>query len=177
MDCEVSIVGGVIEKPLAVVDSAVCLLGFGSREVLIDAEDAARCSVFRWWLFRANRTESGDYSYAAIRRAGRIVLLHRFVLEVSEREIHVDHLNGNRLDNRKGNLRACSHAENMQNRKIHRNNTSGFKGVSWSQNNNGWIARCQKRHLGTFRTREEAANAYSAEAARVFSHLAAKAVA
>jgi hypothetical protein len=55
-------------------------------------------------------------------------LLHRIILEAKKGE-HCDHINGDTLDNRRLNLRICSHAQNMANRKISKNNKTGVKGV------------------------------------------------
>ena len=89
----------------------------------------------------------------------------------------VDHINGNGLDNRRANLRPATHAENMANKRLYRNNTSGFKGV---QRNRGrgrpWAASIRSasrtRRLGNYDTPEEAARAYDAAAAVTFGEFA-----
>lgn len=53
----------------------------------------------------------------------------------------VDHINRVRLDNRISNLRLATHSENMQNRKLQKNNKSGFRGVSWDEKYGKWRAR------------------------------------
>lgn len=77
----------------------------------------------------------------------------------------LDHINGDRQDNRIANLRLASQLENHQNRKLQRNNVSGHPGVYFEKGR--WRARIkvqQKyRHLGTFDTFEEA------RAARIFA--------
>jgi len=77
---------------------------------------------------------------------------------------HTDHINGNTLDNRRENLRVCSHAENLENRGKTKRNTSGFKGVY--ANGNNWMAQIKykgkSKYLGTFKIKEEAARAYDA---------------
>lgn len=74
----------------------------------------------------------------------------------------IDHINGNRSDNRIANLREVTHTQNMQNRPKLPTNTSGFKGVN--RNGSRWIARImvnKKRvHLGRFDTLEEAYQVY-----------------
>lgn len=74
----------------------------------------------------------------------------------------VDHINGDPLDNRRANLRLCSHAENMKNRKPNRNATNQFKGVeSVSGKWRAVIKADGKRyHTGRFATQMEAARAY-----------------
>jgi hypothetical protein len=52
----------------------------------------------------------------------------------------IDHINGDTLDNRSENLRICSHFENSQNKGMSSNNTSGYKGVTWSKKSKKWQA-------------------------------------
>lgn len=75
---------------------------------------------------------------------------------------HIDHINGDRHDNRAENIRLATHAENLRNSKTPRSNTSGFKGVSPSGRR--WVSKIshegRQRHLGTFATPEEAHEVY-----------------
>ena len=77
----------------------------------------------------------------------------------------IDHRNGDLTDNRIQNLRLASHSENMQNCKIQKNNTSGYKGVSWIASTNKWrseIAVDKKRKLlGVFDCKMDAIAAYA----------------
>ena len=77
---------------------------------------------------------------------------------------NVDHIDGNSANNAWSNLRLCTHAENMQNRKVSKRNKSGFLGVS--KHSSGWQATIAKDkkyyHLGLFKTPEEAHQAYLA---------------
>jgi len=80
----------------------------------------------------------------------------------------LDHINGDRADNRINNLRLATHQENMRNRAINRNNTSGICGVYWVKSEGKWKAHIKMNksiiHLGYFQNIEEAAAA-RAEAA------------
>jgi len=79
-------------------------------------------------------------------------------------EGQIDHINGDRSDNRIENLRECSVSENHENRGISNKNTSGFVGVSKCSDRNLWQAKINKNrktyHLGRFDTPEEAHLAY-----------------
>jgi hypothetical protein len=80
----------------------------------------------------------------------------------------IDHINRIKTDNRIANLRQVTPAENMQNSLKHSNNTSGFKGVSFSKQTGNWVASIRdgkKRGLGHFDTPEKAAQAYASAAA------------
>ena len=85
-------------------------------------------------------------------------------------EGQIDHINGQRDDNRAANLREATHAENGRNAKRPAHNTSGYKGVSWHKLHRTWRAtiKVDQRavHLGYFATREEAHAAYIAAAQR-----------
>ena len=76
----------------------------------------------------------------------------------------IDHINGNRSDNRLINLRLATHAENSHNMKTHKDNTSGYKGVYFQKRRGKWAARIQingkRKELGRFNTPEEASDAY-----------------
>ena len=75
----------------------------------------------------------------------------------------VDHINGNSLDNRIENLRLATDKENSKNRKKGSNNTTGFKGV-YEKKDGSFDARIyankEYKYLGSFKTKELAANAY-----------------
>ena len=83
----------------------------------------------------------------------------------------LDHINGDRSDNRIANLRECNSAENCQNKRIYRNNTSGHTGVCWHHPNRAWVARIsrdgRKRCLGYFKDKAEAVAAYLAAKAQL----------
>lgn len=98
------------------------------------------------------------------------VFLHRYVLNVIDPKLRVDHINilrddgiDNTVDNRKNNLRICEHKENLRNRGRQKNNTSGYKGVYWNKQCNKWNAQIHKdgKHysLGNFSNIEDAVKA------------------
>lgn len=86
----------------------------------------------------------------------------------------LDHINGNRADNRIANLRESSQAENCGNVARHRDNRSGYKGVFSARDK--WAAQiCRngvKRHLGVFDSPEAAHKAYCAAALETFGQFA-----
>jgi hypothetical protein len=73
---------------------------------------------------------------------------------------YIDHINGDRTDNRIANLRAASHSQNLANMPIYSSNVSGYKGV-YRRSNGKWGAQinvnCKRIFLGVFETPEDAA--------------------
>lgn len=141
------------------------------------------------WKVRRNPAKVGDvvgsvfnngYRYTSI--DGKKFLVHRIVwamLYGNSPECDIDHMNGNRLDNRKMNLRLATRSQNLGNRK----SISGkYKGVSWHKKAQKWSAYIggsiksrainKKRHLGLFDTAEEASAAYMAAAREIYGEFA-----
>jgi len=73
----------------------------------------------------------------------------------------IDHINTKRNDNRWVNLRLGSPAENAGNKGIMRTNTNGHTGTYQRKPGGPWVAHFRNRHLGTFKTQEEAHEAYA----------------
>lgn len=84
---------------------------------------------------------------------------------------HIDHINGNRADNRIDNLRDVTRSQNLHNRPAQTNNKSGFKGVSWSRRRGMWAAQIcvhRKNHvLGFFNCTTAAQIAYQQASAKM----------
>ncbi len=135
------------------------------RVALFDADAVPVVSLYRWLTLGSKPV----YHYAAVLRDGRLhQQMHRLLLGLSPTDRRVaDHINGDTLDNRSANLRACTRSENSQNGKIRSHNRSGLKGVFASQHG-GWLAAIsvdgRKLHLGTFPTPQAAALEYDAAA-------------
>lgn len=114
-----------------------------------------------------------SYGYVKIKFAGHHVAAHRLAWLFTYGhwpEGELDHINGNRSDNRIANLRLCTVAQNRINSKANANNRSGLKGAHWNRFRGTWIARCgvngRSVYIGAFDTAEAAHQAYLDFAAR-----------
>lgn len=135
---------------------------------LVDDEDYERVACHRWYC--------EPHGYAARKDGDRKVYMHRFVFD-DPSVAQVDHINGDRLDNRRANLRAASSANNQRNRKkIYREQTSRFKGISFHPRTGTWFAYITvegKRHsLGYHHDEIRAARIYDRAALHFFGEFA-----
>ena len=120
--------------------------------------------IFTWKIKRSNRIKVGDVAgglnnmgYIRIRAGSSQQYAHRLAFLYVEGvmpEEPIDHINGNRSDNRLGNLRRVSNTDNQRNSSLSRRNKSGFTGVHWAKHVKKWEAsiRINRRtiHLGLF---------------------------
>lgn len=99
-----------------------------------------------------------DAGYLAGSIAGFPRLAHRVAWLVTHGywPHEIDHINGDRADNRLVNLREVTRKVNSENHAIPRNNTSGAPGVFYHKASGRWYARIAKKYLGMFTTFEEA---------------------
>ena len=142
---------------------------------LIDDEDFDDLKRFKW---QANKAGNAFYATRTVRfgACNKFHLqMHKAILEAPD-GMDIDHINHNGLDNRKENLRVCSHAQNCQNQKLHRNSMSGHKGVTWNKRDENWRARIMingiAKHLGIHVSKEEAAQAYNRAAIKLHGEFA-----
>ena len=102
------------------------------------------------------------------------ILMHRLLAGFPP--FQLDHKNGNGLDNRRRNLRPATGTQNQGNRRLSKNNTSGFKGVSWHKRSKKWVThigvRGRSQRVGCFSTRQAARQAYAKAARQYFGEFA-----
>lgn len=129
---------------------------------IVDDEDYEVISNFNW------HSISGY--------AGTTLRMHRLILNAPNGSI-VDHINGDPLDNRKCNLRICTHAQNQQNTRS-RGGSSKYKGVSFNKRRKKWSAcfmfEGRYYYCGYWKTEDEAAHAVDKKRGEVCGDFASK---
>lgn len=105
----------------------------------------------------------------------KALYMHRFIMDATP-DLQVDHINRDRLNNTRANLRFATRSQNQANKALQSNNSSLFKGVVWNQGK--WESRIyyarKKLHLGRFESAERAALHYDAAARLIFGDFAAE---
>lgn len=141
-------------------------------------------------IINSSNTKIGDVAgyvnelgYCIISVKNKLFSAHRLAWTYVHGEIpdemEVDHINGNPSDNRIENLRLATRLQNAANRKMHKNNLSGFKGVyldSRRKNVKQWrasiVVQKKKHSLGIFSSPEDAHEAYKKAAEKYFGEFA-----
>ena len=156
-----------IREPRPIGDG-ICELDLSMGLVaLIDEADAAMVSVCSWC---ASYNGRNPIPYVKGRPGAdrRFVRLHRYLLGFPD--LQVDHRNGDTLDNRRANLRLATQSQSTANTRIRKDNTTGFKGVTFERGL--YVATCQGIRIGKYTTAIEAAAAYDRAALATFGDFA-----
>jgi hypothetical protein len=136
---------------------------------VVDDEDYEGIIKHRWFAnVNSKWVSARRFEYNQGKRIG--IYLHRQIVNAKPGE-YVDHINGDKLDNRKCNLRICTNAQNTYNQRAKSNNKSGYKGVSWNKWAKKWYAAIRADgktySLGYFKDKELAAIAYNEAATKL----------
>jgi len=141
----------------------------GASTTLDDA-DYDRAKAFHW-----HKTTNGYVAGYVVEQGGRRVYLHRWLLDAQPGQF-VDHIDGNKLNNRRSNLRLVTRSQNQANRRHNRTSRSRYKGVTWHKRRKRWMARIQVRGrritIGYFNDPLQAAYEYDAFARNYFGEYA-----
>lgn len=121
---------------------------------LVDDDDFDFLSQWKWCF-------DGRYASRVVKAKGKqtLIRMHRVISGASSGEV-IDHANGDKLDNRRANLRRATHSQNSMNSKVPKDNKSGVKGVFWNTGLGRWQASIcldgKRLYLGVFKDVEEA---------------------
>lgn len=145
------------------------------KVALVDDEDYEKLSKNKW---HASWDGHNWYAARGVRIGNKIkkISMHREILN-APKEMQVDHINGNGLDNRKENLRLCTHQQNLLNKKnSYKNNKLGIKGVCWRDDTKRFQAQIcvggKNIRLGYFNVLGDADQAYREAEKRYFGEFA-----
>ena len=148
-----------------------CEIIASNNIVLVDKEDYEYLSQFRWSINGMGRVGT------AIKVNGRYksFYMHRMILN-PPKDKTVDHINHDPLDNRRKNLRVCTHQQNLMNRALFTNNTSGYKGVYVDKRRGHIYAKIsvggKQIMLGRFSRLQDASKAYTEAASEYYGEYA-----
>jgi hypothetical protein len=138
--------------------------------MLISRSDVSNCLNYKWYLSKAGY----PVTYSSVDNKEKFggIKIHRFLEPLVPKDMVVDHINRDRLDNRRTNLRICTIAENGYNK----TRTKKYKGVRRLKS--GWIASVTKdgtkHEIKNIPTEKQAAEMYDIMAEELFGNFAAK---
>jgi hypothetical protein len=134
---------------------------------LVDDEDYDWLNQWKW------KIDSKNYAIRCHKR--KYISMHRLILKQCK-ELIIDHINRNTLDNQKHNLRIVTKSQNAMNKKNQAGSLSRFKGVTRHKYSKKWQAQIMKngksKHLGMFNSEIDAALAYNNAAKEIFGEFA-----
>jgi glucosamine 6-phosphate synthetase-like amidotransferase/phosphosugar isomerase protein len=131
---------------------------------LIDDEDFDRISKFKWQLAVTGYAVRNEYQGTSQgKRKTKQYFMHREIME-TPKGMTTDHINHNKIDNQKLNLRICTKAQNNANR-------TG-RGVSWDKRTKKWRARVGRKWIGRYKELDDALMAYNEAAIKKYGEFA-----
>jgi hypothetical protein len=129
----------------------------------VDNGDFEWLNQYKWFYSKCAKRAVGPHGKQ------KQICMHNVIMN-PPKGMFVDHMNGDRLDNTKENLRLCTNEENQRNRKVPKNNTTGYKGVTSFRGL--WRVIIQRNFIGYYKNKEEAVKVYNNEAKKRFGSFA-----
>jgi len=146
------------------------------KYALVDDEDYKQINNYKW---RTHKIKNNLYATRSIYRngLGKLIYMHRQILNLTNNKIQADHIDNNGLNNRRKNLRVCTNQENNRNKKkINKKTSSKYKGVHYLKRDSKWIASIcidnKNYNLGHYKNEKEAGLIYDYYARKHFGKFA-----
>jgi hypothetical protein len=133
----------------------VVLVASKNIEYQSDVEDAWLLSQYTWYLTSTGYLATKAKQNSPVGVPKELIYMHRLIM-MPPKEIEIDHINRDKTDNRKKNLRYADRSLNCSNIGVQRNNTSGKTGVSFCKLKQKWRAYFGSKRKAGFATKEEA---------------------
>lgn len=147
----------------------------GGGFAIVDTDDYEKLANRSWKNSQGRAIRTKHEGYIGGKRQYSVEIMHRIIMD-APKGMDVDHINGNPLDNRKTNLRICTHQENTMNSRKQARNKTGFKGVTFDSQRNKFLACIRfmgkTYNLGRFDNAVDAALAYNYVAPQLFGQFA-----
>ena len=140
--------------------------GFYAARALIDLDDLETVKQYHWYLDQKGYVAAKGIDGSKYPRE-----IHRLIMN-NPKGMIVDHINRDKLDNRKSNLRICTTKENNRNKSLNSNNKTGYKGVSPCLYKVSISKDGITYNLGKFNSKEQAARAYDRKAIELYGEFA-----
>jgi len=149
-----------VDLEFRIMSKEISVLG-SPTPTIVDDEDFEYLSKYKWTL------SDGYVKRAQVKRySSTAVLMHREIMQ-PPKHLYIDHINHNKLDNRKENLRIVSLVQNIWNKVYPKKGSFKYTGVTFRSATGKWRARLGSISIGDFQTEIEAAMAYNKKALEV----------
>jgi len=158
---------------------------YASRQEFLNSLFFYKIGYLYWKKDRGNKIKAGDQAgsinsrgYWVINIYGKLYYTHRIIYEMhfGDTELEVDHIDEIVYNNLLENLREATRSQNQMNVGIRKDNTSGYKGVTWFKKKNKWNAQIsingKHKSLGYYHSIEEAKVAYDKAAQEIYGEFA-----
>ena len=132
-------------------EEGTAILIYKNKKYYFDIEDYESISKYYW---KPNSKGYLSHWYASYdkygKRHSKFLYFHKYILGLNDSKNKVDHIDRDIHNNRKKNLRECTHQENIFNSSIGKNNTSGIIGVNYNSTKGTWVASLMKNGKHVF---------------------------
>ena len=134
----------------------------GNGSFIIDVDDLNKVLKYNWYEHTGGYVICSMLKTEKNYKRNRKIYLHRYIMDYNG-DLTIDHINHNKKDNRKCNLRVATYSENNRNIPLTKSNTSGIQGVHFNSKHDKWVAQIKikgmAKYLGRYDYKEDAVRA------------------